>query len=340
MRGGKTPFRRMPQSSYNFRNLRPGVEFATASDRYIGWVGQIYSGDADYKITRSEKTIKGEKIVEEKLPVRTVAEFFEHYGALEIDFTFYAFLRDEKGEPSRNYLPLAEYAKHIPSDGKVILKVPEAITATAQWRSVEGKRVRRENESFLDPARFIRQFYEPALGLLGGRVAAFVFEKGYQRKDECPPPDENIDRLAAFFDAIPKDDRYHIEERTDRLKSPAYFDFLRQKQIGNVFSHWTWLPSLKRQWEQAGGFTSGLGLTRLLTPLKANYEDTYARYSPFDRLVDELPDMYRDAAFIIRSGMNIALPTITVVNNRAGGNAPEITRRIVAQLELAAGQPA
>lgn len=324
----------MADANYKFRDLYPGVEFATASDRYAGWIGQIYSADVEYKITRTEKTIKGEKIVEEKLPVRTVTEYFEHFGALEIDFTFYAFLLDDKGEPSRNYLPLVEYAKHLPADAKVLLKVPEAITATSQWRTLDGKRALVSNDRYLDPKSFIHQFYEPANAVLGQRLRAFIFEKGYQRKDSCPPPNESIDSLSKFFAEIPGDDRYHIEERTDRLKTPAYFEFLRSKSIGNVFSHWTWLPSLKRQWEQAQGFTSGLGITRLLTPPKTNYEETYARYAPFNRLLDELPDMYRDAAFIIRSGMDIDLPTITVVNNRAGGNAPEIARKIVEQLEL------
>lgn len=319
---------------YNFRDLTPGVHFATASDRYAAWVGQIYSAEVDYKITKTDKTIKGEKFVEEKLPVRSVTEFFEHYGALEIDFTFYAFLLDEKREPSRNYQPLVEYAKYIPNDALVLLKVPEAITATSRWQTVKGKRALATNTQYLDPESFVAQFYEPAIDLLGNRIAGFMFEKGYQRKDSCPPPEENIDTLAKFFDSIPPDPRYHIEERTDRLKTPAYFDFLRERQIGNVFSHWTWLPDLKRQWQQSGGFTSTLGITRLLTPLRSTYEETYARYAPFDRLQDELTDMYRDAAFIIRSGLEINLPTITVVNNRAGGNAPEITRRVVEQLEL------
>lgn len=319
---------------YSFRDLAPGVHFATASDRYAAWTGQIYSAAADYKITKTDKTIKGQKFVEEKLPVRSVTEFFEHYGALEIDFTFYAFLMDEKHQPSRNYQPLVEYAKYIPNDALVLLKVPEAITATSRWQTVNGKRALAPNTQYLDPESFVVQFYEPAVDVLGKRIAGFMFEKGYQRKDSCPLPEENIGALAKFFDSIPPDSRYHIEERTDRLKTPAYFDFLRGREIGNVFSHWTWLPDLKRQWQQAGGFTSNLGITRLLTPLRATYEETYARYAPFDRLQDELTDMYRDAAFIIRRGLEINLPTITVVNNRAGGNAPEITRRVVQQLEL------
>jgi hypothetical protein len=68
---------------YQFRNVAEGLHFATASDRYAGWLGQIYSEDKGYKITRTQKIIKGQSIAEEKLPVRSVVEYFEHYSAIE-----------------------------------------------------------------------------------------------------------------------------------------------------------------------------------------------------------------------------------------------------------------
>jgi len=316
-------------ATYAFRDVAPGVHFGTASDRYAGWLGQIYSRDQDYKISKSKKTVKGVSFTEEKLPVRSVVEYFEHYSALEIDFTFYAFLLDAEGNPSRNHLPLVECAKWLPEDALVILKVPEAICASKRWSFEGGKRSIAENPDYLDPAKFTEQFYKPAIGILGNRIAAFSFEKGYQRKDDCPPADENIAQLDEFFSQIPRDHRYHIEERTDRLKTGEYFAFLHERGIGNVFSHWTWLPDLKTQWEQVEGFTNpALSITRLLTPLRVAYEESYARYHPFAELKDEISSMYRDAAFLIREGMSVNLPTITVVNNRAGGNAPEITERV------------
>jgi len=319
----------MPTTRYQFRDLAPGVHFATASDRYAGWIGQIYTEDRDYKIKRSKRSIKGVDFAEEKLPVRSVVEYFQHYSALEIDFTFYAYLLDAEGQPTRNYAPLAEYAQWLPADAMVILKVPEAICATKRWRSDGGRRAVEVNPDYLNAEKFVERFYEPAISVLGSRIHAFSFEKGYQRKDDCPSPEENITRLQRFFGSVPADDRYHIEERTDRLKTEDYFIYLHQHGIGNVFSHWTWLPDLKTQWEQVGGFTNpSLGITRLLTPLRMGYDETYARYHPFDKLKDEFEQMYRDAAFIIKSGRQLEIPVVTVVNNRAGGNAPEITRRV------------
>lgn len=323
----------MPNSRYQFRGIHPAVHFATASDRYASWVGQIYAPDQGYKITKTKKTIKGESYEELKLPVRSVTEYFEHYSALEIDFTFYAFLVDHQGQPGRNWAPLVEYAKYIPNDGRVILKVPEAICANRRWDFTGGKRSHVSNPEYLDTAAFTDRFYRPAVELLGNRIVAFSFEKGYQRKDSCPAPGENIASLGEFFEAVPPDHRYHIEERTDRLKTPDYFAFLRERGIGNVFSHWTWLPDLRKQWEQSDGFVSpSLSLTRLLTPLRVAYEDSYARYHPFAEMKDEIETMYRDAAFIIREGLSVGLPTITIANNRAGGNANDVNRRVLDDL--------
>ena len=324
----------MSSNRYQFRDVAEGVHFATASDRYAGWLGQIYSEDKGYKITRTQKTIKGSSIPEEKLPVRSVVEYFEHYSAIELDFTFYAFLLDGDTKPTRNHAPLVEYARWLPSDAKVILKVPEAITATRRWTIDGKKRTLAANTDYLDPDRFTKRFYQPAIEILGDRIVAFVFEKGYQRKDSCPLPEENIKQLRAFFEKIPRDFRYHIEERTDRLKTPDYFAFLHEWSIGNVFSHWTWLPDLRAQWDQAGGFTGAWSVTRLLTPLRVGYEDTYLNYHPFAELKDEFPQMYRDAAFIIEQGRKAGLPTVTVANNRAGGNANAINERVLAELKL------
>jgi uncharacterized protein YecE (DUF72 family) len=320
---------------YQFRDIAEGVHFATASDPpSAGWLGQIYSEDRGYKITRTQKTIKGASIAEEKLPVRSVVEYFQHYSAIELDFTFYAFLLDADGKPARSYAPLVEYAKWLPANAKVLVKVPEAITATRRWTSEGGKRAMAGNSEYLDPARFADRFYRPALDILGDRIVAFIFEKGYQRKDLCPAPEDNIDQIRAFFEKVPRDSRYHIEERTDRLKTHDYFAFLRESGIGNVFSPWTWLPDLRTQWDHAGGFTGAWSVTRLLTPLRVGYEDTYARYHPFAELKDEFPQMYRDAAFIIDQGRKAGLPTVTVANNRAGGNANAINERVLREIKL------
>ena len=137
-----------------------------------------------------------------------------------------------------------------------------------------------------------------------------------------------------FFQNLPHDNRYHIEERTDRLKTPEYFQFLSDHQIGNVFSHWTYLPNLNTQFSQADGFTSkNNAIIRLLTPQQMNYNKTYIAYQPFDTLLDEYPEMYIETVHIIIEAIQKEIDIYIVANNRAGGNAPRITQKIAGLLQ-------
>ena len=99
---------------FNFRNLHPDIRIGMASDRYAGWIGQIYSEDR-YRgqITRRTHTVGGKTFVEEVLPVESVGEYFEHFPVLEIDYTFYRLLLEKDGKPTQNYHVLKKYREHM-----------------------------------------------------------------------------------------------------------------------------------------------------------------------------------------------------------------------------------
>lgn len=313
--------------NYLFRNVHPHVKFGTASDRYAGWIGQIYH--ENYKVTNRTKYLGKQKFTEQVVEIKSVEEYFKHFNFLEIDFTFYNTLLDKNGEPTPTFHVLSNYNQYIPTDGKVILKVPQLICARKMYQRENGKSVFVDNEFYHNAEIYKNQFYDPASDILGEKLAAMIFEYEYQRKDDCPIPELNIMDQQNFFDRIPNDDRYHIEERTDRLKTPEYFDFLSDNNIGNVFSHWTYLPTLKTQFERAGDFTAkDMVIIRLLTPLELNYNQTYSRYHPFNKLFEEFPEMYQDTVQMILEAMEKEISVYVVANNRAGGNAPEITRKI------------
>jgi hypothetical protein len=90
--------------TFHFRGLHPLVSMGTASDRYAGWMRQIYMPDRyTGQITRRSHTVGGKAFVEEVLPVASVEEYFEHFRVLELDFTFYRFLLEEDGGLTSNY---------------------------------------------------------------------------------------------------------------------------------------------------------------------------------------------------------------------------------------------
>lgn len=319
---------------YDFRGVRPGVRFGTASDRYAGWIGQVYPARYATKTEGRTRTLGGETFQEEKVPVESVRDYFEHFEMLEIDFTFYRPLLEKNGEPSSNYRALERYAELAPPEARFLVKAPQMYFARTLRRG--GDFV--DNPDFLDADGCRTRFLEPLGEVLGTRAVGVIYQQEYQRKAGSPSSEENAEALAAFFDALAGEGpQAHVELRSGHLLTPGYFDFLESAGLGFVFSHWTWLPMIRRQWQMAGErFTAANGeaVCRLLTPRDTKYADAYAQAHPFDApapALSETPqarDMVDDAAALIfqaeaqNATLNLAL------NNRAWGNAPDLGRAV------------
>ena len=315
---------------YRFRALHPNIHLGTASDRYAGWIGQIYSEEL-YKDRLTSRTHKvgGKSYRETVLPVDSLGEYFAHFSVLEIDYTFYQLLLDPHGTPTQSFHVLKSYREHMTSGDSVILKVPQVIFA---------QRIRHgsqyvPNETYLNPQTFTDQFYLPASDLLGSHLKGFIFEQEYQRREERVPTLKLAGALAEFFEAIPGDQRYHVELRTESYLDKAMFAVFEILGIGQVFSHWTWLPPLLTQFAKSGRhfFNSGRqAIIRLMTPLGTRYEDAYAQAFPFAQLAEGMlrPEMIDETAQVMKEGIRQGVQVNVIINNRAGGNAPRIAQLV------------
>jgi uncharacterized protein YecE (DUF72 family) len=318
---------------YRFRGLHPAVLMGTASDRYAGWIGQIYAADLyqGRTINRSRK-VGGKSFRETVLPVDSLKEYFEHFRVVEIDYTFYQLLLDADGMPTQTHQVLKSYGHHLTPGDAVLLKVPQVVFA----QKIRQGSSYASNETYLDPEVFTHRFYQPAVALLGAHLGGFVFEQEYQRKAERTPPLELALALTQFFEAIPPDPRYHMELRTESYLSQPVVKLLENFGIGQVLSHWTWLPSLVTQFTKVGRrfFNAGRqSVIRLMTPRGTRYEDAYARAFPFDKLVEGMvqPGMVEEAAALMQEGIQQKVQMNVVINNRAGGNAPRIAQLIASR---------
>jgi len=115
------------------------------------------------------------------------------------------------------------------------------------------------------------------------------------------------------------------------------FEVLKKHGVGLVFSHWTWLPPLRKQFAKvrAEFFNSGKQVViRLITPLRMSYEQSYAKAFPFYKMVDEMLDweMVEDTAKIVHEAIRDKVQVNLIINNRAGGNAPLIAQKIADRL--------
>jgi uncharacterized protein YecE (DUF72 family) len=315
---------------FMFRNLHPMILMGTASDRYVGWTGQIYSEERyKGKVTRRSKSVGHETVTEEVLPVESVTEYFQHFTVLEIDFTFYSLLLDSDLKPTQTHRVLEAYRKHVRQDDRLILKVPQSLSARKLWRG--GKFI--DNPSYLDADTFTHRFYEPARNLLDASIEGFLFEQEYQTKKARVPPQEFAASLDDFLGRIPKDERYHIEVRTESLLSEPYFQVIEKHGVGQVLSHWTWLPPLRKQFLRGGEKFLNTGaqcVVRLMTPRNMRYEDAFIKAFPFDKLIDGMmsPAMVEDTVAIMIAAIEQGVHASIIINNRAGGNAPLIARMV------------
>ena len=311
-----------------FRDIHPEIALGTASDRYAGWIGQIYT-EGKYRITGRSNKVGGKTFKEKVLAVESVKEYFEHFPVLEIDFTFYRPLLDADLKPTQNYRVLQTYKRYLTKNDRLILKAPQAVFARKLYRG--GKFV--ENPDYLNAGIFTRQFYEPATEVLGEFISGFIFEQEYQPKKERVPPEQYMDALDRFLEGLPEDKRYHIETRTESYHISAYFKVLEKHGVGHVLSHWTWLPPLRKQYARSHRrfYNSGKqSIMRLMTPLGMPYQEAYIKAFPFDDMVEGMmsPQMIPDTVEIMKEGLRNGYRVNVVVNNRAGGNAPLIAHEV------------
>jgi uncharacterized protein YecE (DUF72 family) len=317
-------------ATFHFRELHPDILMGTTSDRYAGWIGQIYTRERySGRITRRTNVVGGKEFIEEVLPVDSVEEYFDHFRVLEIDYTFYRLLTEPDGRPTQNYHVLRQVARHLHAGDRVILKVPQVICAQKLRREKEYA----PNRDFLNAGLFIRQFYEPALEVLGNALSGLIFEQEYQRAQDKLPEDRVAGLLDGFFETVPRDSRYHVELRTESYLTPSVFEVFKKHGVGQVLSHWTWLPPLRRQFAKAGNeiFNSGREqLIRLVTPLRMRYEEAYAKAHPFDKMVAGMlqPKMIEETVQLLGLGIEKGVKVHVLTNNRSGGNAPLIARMI------------
>lgn len=328
--------------TFRFRGIHPLVFMGTASDRYTGWIGQIYREER-YRssISSRSKTVGEARFTEVVLPVQSVGEYFEHFRVLEIDYTFYQFLLDPEGTPTQSARTLQSYRSRMEPGDTLLLKVPQAICARRLL--IRGRHI--ENPDFLNPDAFVRRFYEPAVEVLGAALKGFIFEQEYHRKQDRMAPSEVAERFDTFFSQVPLDDRYHLELRTESYLSKPLFEVLEKRGIGQVLSHWTWLPSLMDQFEKGEKRFFNViqgSVIRLMTPRGTRYEEAYAKAHPFDRLIPGMlqPGMVHDTVDIMAAATTRGLPIHVIVNNRAGGNAPLIARLIAERFTDSVRTPA
>ncbi|WP_412068051.1 DUF72 domain-containing protein [Rubrivirga sp. IMCC43871] len=329
--------RRAEADRFDLRRIHPVLRFGSASDRYAAWIDQIYPRDVwAGEVTTRKKSIGGQPFEERLLPVASVEDYFQHFGVLEIDFTFYRPLLEADGKPSSNLFTLEHYADAAPANARFVLKAPQQFLARKLRRKVDGRFQYVENPDFLDAEAFTTRFLIPAQRKLGVKLAGIILEQAYERAAESPPPEAFVAEWDRFISEVPEAP-YHLEVRSAHQLSPAYLEWLANRDLGFCFSQWQWLPPLIDQWALAGKrFTSASGeaIVRLVQPRDMDYATSWRLAYPFDGPAAGLSDtaaarrMIDETTALMHQAAEAGVVLNVIGNNRAWGNTPDLARTL------------
>lgn len=332
------PDRRAEADRFDLRRIHPVLRFGSASDRYAAWIDQVYPRDVwAGEVTTRKKSIGGQAFEERLLPVASVEDYFLHFGVLEIDFTYYRPLVEATGKPSPQLFTLEHYADASPANARFLLKAPQQVVSRRLRRKVDGRWAYVENPDYLDPKLFTDQFLVPAQKKLGVKLAGVILEQPYERAAESPDPDAFVAEWDRFIAEVPNDAAYHLEVRSSHLLSPAYLEWLANRDLGFCFSHWQWLPPIIDQWRLVSErFTSGSGeaVLRLVQPRDMDYAESWRRAYPFEGPAAGLSDtrdarrMIDEATALMYQAVEAGVVLNVVGNNRAWGNTPDLGRTL------------
>ena len=283
--------------------LSPLIRFGTSTWTYEGWQGQVYQ--QQYAKTTFARECLGEycQYLYNGEPLfRTVGN----------DSTFYR-------PPTANQL--RHYLKQIPEAFEMCFKVWEDITIPQYARQARyGPKAGQPNPRFLNAELFKDHVLSPYReAKFEPHTGPFILEfqrHGLTSREFCT-------KLDGFLGAIPRDFRYAVELRNTSLLGSDYRKVLENHEIAHVYNHWSYMPPLLQQHKRMEKrFTAPFTVIRLLTPLNMSYETAKKRAAPYNKIVEELPQMRKETVALIKQAVEENRRAYLLVNNRSEGNAP------------------
>jgi uncharacterized protein YecE (DUF72 family) len=281
------------------------IRLGTSSWFFPGWRGLVYEG-VHPQTALSKKGLGAYA----QIPLlRTVS----------LDRTFYAPITT---------VDYARYAAQVPDHFSFVVKAP-ALVCDAVMRDESG-RGKVPNPHFLDPGIASREFVVPCLEGLGPKAGPLVFQVSPLPRGLVEESTTVIERLAAFFAALPKElgrqrPIYALELRNPELLTPRLMRMLGEQGVRYCVGLHDRMPEIERQelaLKALDGDAPGDLVVRWNLHRGFLYQAAKQRYEPFDRLVDEDPETRRILARMAARAFKAGRKVWITANNKAEGSAP------------------
>ncbi|MBV8394033.1 MAG: DUF72 domain-containing protein [Alphaproteobacteria bacterium] len=281
------------------------IRLGTSSWFFPGWRGLVYEG------THPQPALSKKGLAAyAQIPL---------LGTVSLDRTFYAPITT---------IEYARYASQVPNHFSFVVKAP-ALVCDAVIRDEEG-RGKVPNTHFLDPTIAAREFVVPCLEGLGSKAGPLVFQVSPLPRGLVEEAPLLMERLAAFFAALPKElgkhrPLYALELRNAELLTPRLMRMLRDASVRYCIGLHDRMPEVERQ-EAAlralDGESPGDLVVRWNLHRGFLYQAAKQRYEPFDKIVDEDVETRRILARMAATAFKAGRKVWITVNNKAEGSAP------------------
>lgn len=277
--------------------LPPGLIFGTSSWSYAGWVGSVYA-----------RSYTDSRLARQGLPAYAGHPLLRGVG---LDRGFYAPLTVQD---------YARYASQVPEGFRFLVKAPALVT-DATLRGEHGEPA-QPNAAFLDATLAVDQFVIPCLEGLGAKAGVLLFQFPPLPRSLLADVPAFVERLRAFFSALPRGPLYAAEFRDAAVVTPRMVQMLDETGVRYGVGLHARMPSVERQARAVAAQGPGPLVVRWVLHPGLDYAGAKRRYSPFDRLVDEDKATRERLAALIAQTLRAGQPVFVILNNKAEGSAP------------------
>lgn len=277
--------------------LPAGLYFGTSSWSYAGWVGSVYG-----------RPYSDSRLARQGLPAYAAHPLLRSVG---LDRGFYAPLSVQD---------YARYAGQVPPGFRFLVKAPALVT-DATVRGEHGEPA-QANAAFLDATLATDQFVLPCLEGLGEKAGVLLFQFPPLPRSLLAQVPAFVERLRAFFTALPRGPLYAAEFRDGAVVTPRMIQMLDEVGVRYGIGLHARMPAIERQARAVAAQGAGPLVVRWVLHEGLDYAGAKRRYSPFDRLVDEDPATRERLAALIAQTLRAGQPVFVILNNKAEGSAP------------------
>ena len=164
--------------------------------------------------------------------------------------------------------------------------------------------------------------------------ARSCFSSNTSTNRRCPRETHFWNDWASFFDEAPEGYQFAVETRNPNYLSPAYFDFLRCRNIAHVFLDGYYMPRIGEVLGKHDTQTADFSIVRLHGPNRQDMEKITNKI--WNKVVERRDGGIASALEIVKQNAKKLITTYVNVNNHYEGSAPLTIERFLDALEKTA----